>query len=222
MSNISNTDRLVLLALQAHASGATAAQLQIITHLRSSALQKSLARLASMNRAISFDDQAGLFFKSVPVSDQPLIPLWENWLAFYCETGPTSVEGDTRGTLYLSCGVILLTAITGGTRNPEIISRVTNLPPEFVSLVLAMAKTQNIWCLDSILHLQELLCGREIDLDEIEESLRRILEEFWACCWAPDIEALLHERRGGYQWGGQIDSWINPDVTSSTPVSTIQ
>lgn len=221
MNRLSSSDRLVLLALQAHAPCLTEDQLQMITHLPTEIVQESILTLEALNRARSGVDRGETYQVAIPLSDRPLLPLWEAWLAFYFEAQPPYAEGDTLATMYDQCGVILLTAIVSGTRDPDLISCVTSLPLPFTMLVLGMADRRNIWDLDSTFELQRRLTTTNIDLHEVDNCLDWLKEELWEFCWTPKIEAKLHEFRAGHQFGGKVDWWLDSETLDSVGSPTI-
>ena len=220
MSKLSTKERLVLLALQAHAPGLNEHQLEMITHLPTETLQDCLSKLEALGRTHSVAGRLETCYVASPLSEVPLFPNWERWLALFCEAQPQYAEGDTLATMYCQCGVVLLTAIVAGTRDIDLISEVTTLPPAFVMLVLDMADTWNIWDLDSIFHLQERLSSGDVKLDQIESTLHWVKEDLWEYAWTPAIEATLHQYRAGHQIGGKVDWWIDSEVAALFGAST--
>ena len=207
MSVLSSKERLVLLALQADPSGLTHFQLTAVTSLGWEEIEQCVRRLETQDRACHLVEGPYTHYFARSLSEQPLFPNWEQWLALFCEAQPQFESGDRLATMYACCGVVLLTAVVGGTRNPELISQVTTLPLEFTRFVLAMADSRHIWDLESVFALQQRLCREDLEFGEIEKALHWVKENLWDFCWTPAVECRLHELRERRQFGGRTDSW---------------
>lgn len=222
MTEVSSKERLVLLALQADASGLTHSQLTAVTSLGWEEVEQCVQRLEDLERAYHIVDGAYTFYFASPLPDEPVSPRWEEWLAVFCEAQPQLVDRDRLATMYASCGVVLLAALVGGTTDPERISRVTTLPLQFVSFVLALADSRAIWDLDCVFELHQRLRGEDVDFADIEKDLHSVKENFWDFCWTPAMEATLHELRERRQFGGKVDSWTEAEDVDGIPEPTIQ
>lgn len=215
MSQLSYKERLVLLALQAHASGLTKTQLAAITGLPSDTLRQPLSRLENLGRAtIELTGHQERCYATVFPSNQPLVPRWQEWLAVFSEDQPQFEPCDAFATTYASCGVVVLTAIVGGTKDADRITLATTLPVAFVAQVLDMADRQDIWGLDSIFSLHQQLSHEVIDSAVIESTLHWVKENLWGLCWTPAVHVILNEHRAGRQFGGKTDDWTEAEDVS--------
>jgi hypothetical protein len=212
MYEMSREERLVLLALDKRETGMTETSLGVVTGLHSEEIQKSIASLANLGRARQVLDGAETYYISNSLGSQPLSRYWTEWLKIFCAAFPQFVAGDTLGTMYASCGVVLLAAVVGGTRDAESIARATMLPVNFAMLVLGMAERQGVLSLDSAFDLQQTIRERSHDVAETERRLHCLKEDLWALCWTPGIEAALHTFREGRQFGGAVDRWIDQEA----------
>jgi hypothetical protein len=212
MFEISNIERLVLLALDKGQAQMTEMRLVTVTGLDLKEVQDSLACLVKLGRARQVFHGSEPYHVSTTLSSQPIFPNWQELLGAFCAEVPPFEEGDTLATMYVSCGVVLLAAIVGGTRDEATISRATMLPIEFVMLVLGMAERQGVLSLDAAFDLQGTIRKRSHDFDEVEQSLDCLKEHLWEFCWTPGIEVALNNLRNGRQFGGAVDLWVNEEA----------
>jgi len=217
MFEMSKEERLVLLALDKCDWEMTETHLALVTGLLREEIQRSVDSLANLGRARQVLDRTETRYVWTSLSSQPIVSNWQEWLSAFCAVFPQFVDGDTLGTVFDSCGVVLLAAIVGGTRDEESISRATMLPVEFVMLVLGMAERRGVLSLDAAFDLQQTIRQRRHDFDEVFQSLDCLKESLWSFCWTPGIEADLCNFRGGRQFGGTIDRWLDQDALDATP-----
>ena len=211
MIDLSSKERLVLFALQAYDSGLTHAQLTVVTSLGWQEIERCIQRLENLHRAYHIAEGPYTYYVAPSFPDQALLPKWNEWLACFSEAHPQFEDRDRLATMYDCCGVVLLTALVGGTTDPELISRVTTLPLEFVCFVLSLADRRYIWDLESVFRLRHHLCSERVDLTTVEKLLQRVKENLWELCWTPTVEARLHELRQCRQFGGNVDSWTDAE-----------
>ncbi|MGB8481461.1 MAG: hypothetical protein WCE63_21850 [Acidobacteriaceae bacterium] len=216
MNEISSKERLVLLAVERYESGISRTGLGLVTGLPMEVVQESIINLEVLG-PIQQVLGGKTYYVSTPLASHPLFPCWKEWLGIFCEAVPRVIEGDTLGTMYASCGVVLLAAILGDTRDAESIASVTTFSVKFVMLVLGMAERQSLWFLDSAFELQQELCDHLHDLVEIERCLQDLSDDLWELCWSPDIEAELHKFRAGRQFGGAVGCWVEEEACGSKP-----
>jgi hypothetical protein len=207
MTEIGINERFVLFVIQ-RSTGITEYQLADLADLPLESVRESIARLKSMGRVGEFKDGHITYYVAHALSKQPLFPLWEKWLSTFCTSYPQSVEGDTLGTMYACCGVVTLTALLSGSREPEMIARVTTLPLAFVTLVLRMIERSQLWWSDRMFHLEEILLQPKVDFAKVESALHSVKEQVWNFCWSPEIESVLHSYRERRQFNGQLDCWL--------------
>jgi hypothetical protein len=209
MFEISCEERLVLLALDKYGAVMTETCLGLVTGLPAEKIQKSVASLAKMGRARRILLRDETYYVSISLSSQPVFPNWNEWLGTFCAVFPQFVEGDTLGTMYASCGVVLLAALAGGTRDVGSISHTTKLPVGFAMHVLGMAEREGVLSLDSAFNLKQTIRQRNHDFGEVEQRLHDLKEDLWEFCWTPEIEAELCTLREGRQFGGAVDRWVD-------------
>lgn len=211
MIDLSSEERLVIFTMQAYASGLTQAQLTVVTSLGRQEVERCIQRLESLDRAYHVVEEPYTYYVARSIPDQPLFPAWEEWLTLFSEAHPQFVDRDRLATMYDCCGVVVLTALVGGTTDPEPISRVTTLPLGFVCFVLTLADTRYIWDLDSAFWLRQHLCGESVDLAKVDKALQWVKENLWELCWTQAVEDRLHELRECRQFGGKVDSWTEAE-----------
>jgi hypothetical protein len=216
MFEISREEPLVLLALDKCDAVMTETCLGLVTGLPAEEIQKSVTSLAKLGRARRLLLEDETYYVLIPLSSQPVFRDWKEWLGTFCALSPQFVEGDTLGTMYASCGVVLLAALVGGTRDAESIACATMLPVRFAMLVLGMAERQGVLSLGSAFDLQQTIRERSHDFDEVEKRLHDLKEDLWEFCWRPEIEADLCTLREGRQFGGAVDRWVDQEVLGAT------
>jgi hypothetical protein len=135
--------------------------------------------------------------------------LWLN--NYYSEHSPVC-EGDDLGTTYESVGSVLLAAVLAGTRSACDLAVITSLPFQFVWVVTAQMEAHGLWQSENLTALERILRERHENSDEVESSLRCILDEFWNAFWEPgatDALTTLRERR---LFGGRMQTWTDEDA----------
>jgi hypothetical protein len=134
------------------------------------------------------------------------------WMKNYYLTSPLECEGDDLGTTYGCVGSVLMAAALTGARSACELAVLTSLPYHFVRVVIAQMETHNLWRSGGIADLERILRERRENSDEVDSSLRCILDEFWDTFWRPgatDALTTLRERR---LFGGSMQTWTDEDT----------
>jgi hypothetical protein len=102
------------------------------------------------------------------------------------------------------CGLVILTAVVSGTRDAQVLARLSTFPEGFVGWVLEMMDDLDVWWSDRLFDLERTILQNSSDFKDVDDSLHGVKEEFWnaATCASP---AMLRSLHGGRQYGGQVD-----------------
>jgi hypothetical protein len=134
------------------------------------------------------------------------------WMNDYYSTNPSECEGDDLGTTYGCVGSVLMAAALTDSRSACELAVLTSLPYHFVRVVIAQMEAHNLWRFEGTADLERILRERRENSDEVDSSLRRILDEFWGAFWQPgatDALTTLRERR---LFGGRMQTWTDEDA----------
>jgi hypothetical protein len=208
---LTTNDRLVFLAVQKTALGATSVALGLITRLEWDELQSSIAALQSQGLIAKATGAGSSYYATSSLPTEPLHARWENLLRKFWKLYPPNIEGDTLGTTYASCGVVLLTAMISGSSDERRIAQVTTFPLKFVRLVLQMAERANLWMCESAYELRRILQIQPVNFPGLEASLLDATEDFWELAWTPDVHSMLPKYRSGHQVAGKVDWWTDKE-----------
>jgi hypothetical protein len=134
------------------------------------------------------------------------------WMKSYYSTNPSECEGDDLGTTYGCVGSVLLAAALTGARSACELAVLTSLPFHFVRVVMVQMEAHGLWQSENLTDLERILRERRENSDEVDSSLRCILDEFWNAFWQPgatDALTTLRERR---LFGGMMQTWTDEDA----------
>jgi hypothetical protein len=135
------------------------------------------------------------------------------WLDIYSYSWRPELveEGDTEATTYVSCGIVILAAVSTGSRDVQFLTGLTSFPDRFVLQVLRLMDRLELWSSVLAFDLERTIRQDATDFAGIDASLLSLTEEFYNAWWSPDLGAALHTFRAGRQYGGLQDRWIDDD-----------
>lgn len=205
---------VVTALLKAAASGTSnSRESQLSPNKQTSPVIEQVLRHFPGHNVLSAQDGAAEFHVLVPASllykpnETDIL-----WLNDYYAAHPPVCEGDDLGTTYDSVGSVLMAAVLTGTRSACELAVLTSLPYHFVRVVMAQMEAHGLWKSENLTDFERILRERHENSDEVDSSLRCILDEFWDAFSQPgatDALTTLRERR---LFGGRMQTWTDEDA----------
>jgi hypothetical protein len=109
-------------------------------------------------------------------------------------------EGDYIADTYVSVGAVVISAALTGNRRPVCLAAFTELPLDFVALVLILLDQSDIWRDEAYVRLVSLL-QKTTEILVIEDRACAAVDSLWESIQAP-YYGLLDEYRSGFVLGG--------------------
>ena len=103
----------------------------------------------------------------------------------------------------MCCGIVVLSAVLAGSRDAQVVARLTTFTQGFVTLIIGIMDRLNVWFSDRIFDLEETILQRSSDFTEVDDSLQWVQEEFWNAWPSPALGAALGALREGREYRGQ-------------------
>jgi hypothetical protein len=209
-----NSQSVVSALLKTTAPGTSnSRESQLSPNSQTSPVVEQVLRHFPGHRALSAHDGVREFHVLVPSSVMHK-PNEEDilWMKNYYVTNPSECEGDDLGTTYGCVGSVVMAAALTGTRSACELAVLTSLPFHFVRVVMVQMEAHSLWQSENLTDLERILRERREDSDEVDSSLRCILDEFWDAFWTPgatDALTTLRERR---LFGGRMQTWTDEDA----------
>jgi hypothetical protein len=217
MDVLSNVCRFVLFAVRNSKHDLSVRAVRRLTGLPLVTVTKAIKQLASQNLVEAVEQHGETCYLPIGLSQSPLMIDYEAWLDTYCSRPAPCEEGDTEAMTFGCCGIVILSAVLSGSRDPQFLTRLTSLPEGFVRLVLAMMHRLGLWRSHRALDLGHTIQQHYSDFTEVDDSLHSVTEEFWGAWRSPNLGTALDTLRAGQQYGGLQDRWLEDDDTRAGP-----
>jgi hypothetical protein len=128
-------------------------------------------------------------------------------------------EGDWEAATFCTCGVVILSAVVTGSREPALIANLTRLPIDFVRLTLELCGQLHLWWSPCFEELARTVREQGDDAKEVSDALQSVIEEFSMSFVSDTIDQMLHRSREHLQFGGGRDPW--PTVPDGEEVEVL-
>jgi hypothetical protein len=212
MHELTTLERFALFALQRSNRPMTSEALMSVTMEWRQPLEEALETLTRAN-LIRFSAEGPIaYYSAVPLSKEPILPAVSEWLHRFHKTSPQWVSGDREANNFASCASVLLAAVLTGSRDPDLIANLLNLPERFVTLVLWLAKTHEFWWSERVFDLEAALRKNADDFADIEDAIHSVLEEFVGDCCSMEEWDHLEKLRDGMLFGGLNELILENDA----------
>jgi hypothetical protein len=178
---------------------------------------KAIKQLESQDLVEAVEQHGETCYLPIGLAQSPLIAGYEGWLDHYCSRPAPCGEGDTEAMTFECCGIVILSAVLSGSRDPQFLTRLTSFPEGFVMLVLGMMDRLDLWWSDRTFDLERTIQQHSSDFTEVDDSLHSVTEEFWGAWRSPTLGAALNTIRAGQQYCGVQDRWLEDEDTRVGP-----
>jgi hypothetical protein len=217
MDVLSNVSRFVLFAVRNSKHDLSVGAVGRLTGLPLVTVTKAIKQLESQKLVQAVEQYGETCYLPIGLAQSPFIAGYQSWLEDYCSRPARCEEGDTEAMTFGCCGIVILSAVLSGSRNPQFLTRLTSLPGGFVRLVLAMMDRPGLWWSDRAFDLEHTIQQHSSVFTEVDDSLHSVTEEFWGAWRSPNLGKALDTLRAGQQYGGLQDRWLEADDTRVGP-----
>jgi hypothetical protein len=217
MEQLSTEDRFVLFVVRTSHHDLSAMAVSRLTSLPSVVVTKAIKELESRRLIEPIEHHGDICYLPIGLSQSPLMNDYGAWLDAYCSRPAPIDEGDTEAMTFMSCGIVILSAILTGSRDAQFLTRLTTFPEAFVRLVVGMMDRLDLWWSERLFDLETTIQQPSLDFTEVDVSLHSVTEEFWNAWRSPGLGAAIDTLRAGRQYGGLRDWWIDKNSSVGGP-----
>src|SRR3984885_9092475 len=205
MEQLSTVDHFVLFVVRTSQHDLSAMAVSRLASLPSAVVTKAIKELESQRLIEPIEHHGEICYLPIGLSQSPLMTDYEAWLDAYCSRPAPVEEGDTEAMTFMSCGIVIMSAVLTGSRDARFLTRLTTFPEGFVMLTLGMMDRLDLWWSERLFELETTIQQPSLDFTAVDASIHSMTEEFWNAWRSPGLGSALGILRAGQQYGGLRD-----------------
>jgi hypothetical protein len=184
MLDLTTEERFVLVALQMTNHATAVGPLQRLTSLPELVLKESALKLEKLGLVQSAIVRHHVVYSSVEACPSPVRSNCQDWIsAFRLRPSQLPSPNDHLGAVFASCRAVMLSAAMTGNRGEDFLANLTQLPLEFVDLLVQTMEQSYLWWSDEVWELRRALEKDLSDFTDIIECLDSLSERLWCNFW---------------------------------------